>query len=54
MRKDPTSPVYGKYHLIDTATNGQLTPHDWSELEVVEALIVAEEKRRTGGITSGP
>ena len=46
MRKEQQSPDYGKYRLIDTATNGKLTPADWSELNVVEDLISGEEKRR--------
>jgi len=46
MRKDPNSPHYKGYHLLDTATNGQLTSQDWTTLDVVEQLIAAEEKRR--------
>jgi hypothetical protein len=46
MRKERGSPTYGKYRLIDTATNGNLTPADWSELNVVEELINGEERRR--------
>ena len=46
MRKDPSSSVYGKYHLLDTATNGHLTPSGWSELGIVEELISQEEKKR--------
>jgi hypothetical protein len=46
MRKDPSSPHYKGYHLIDLATNGQLTSHDWTTLDVVEELIAADEKRR--------
>jgi hypothetical protein len=46
MRKDPSSPQYKGYHLIDLATNGQLTSQDWTTLDVVEQLIAAEEKRR--------
>jgi hypothetical protein len=46
MRKDPSSPQYKGYHLIDLATNGQLTSQDWTTLDVVEQLIAAEEQRR--------
>src|SRR5262245_52054431 len=46
MRKDPSSPHYKGYHLLDTATNGQLTFQDWTTLDVVEQLIADEEKRR--------
>jgi hypothetical protein len=45
-RKNPRSPFYGRYHLFDTKTKGQLTPHNWVELDVVEMLIEREEKRR--------
>ena len=46
MRKDRNSPHFGRYNLLDTATNGHLTPQDWAELDVVEELIVREEKAR--------
>jgi len=46
MRKERESPTYGKYRLIDKATNGNVTPSDWSELGVVEDLISGEERRR--------
>jgi len=46
MRKDPSSPHYKGYHLLDTATNGHLTSQDWTTLDVVEQLIADEEKRR--------
>jgi hypothetical protein len=46
MRKDPSAPHYKGYHLIDLATNGQLTSQDWTTLDVVEELIAADEKRR--------
>jgi hypothetical protein len=46
MRKDPSSPHYKGYHLLDTATNGHLTSQDWTTLDVIEQLIADEEKRR--------
>jgi len=45
MRKDPSSPHYKGYHLFDIATNGQLTPQDWTTLDVVEQLIGDREQR---------
>lgn len=46
MRKDPSSPHYKGYHLLDTATNGQLTAQDWTTLDAIEQLIADEERRR--------
>ena len=48
MRKDPSSPHYKGYHLIDTTSNGQLTSQDWTTIDCIEQLIATEEKRRAG------
>ena len=53
MRKDQGSPHYKGYHLLDTATNGQLTSQDWTTLDVVEQLIADEEKRRGASREAG-